>query len=123
MDDVIQVDLRIETMITNQNSNVGYVHENTSFPGVMSQSLDCYSSMNCSGLHRYISIVVIALSAFALLSNMMLVGAMVTWERNKTCKMFWFLWHMCLANALMAFSFVYYHGRRLAVCPLHFHYM
>ena len=71
----------------------------------------------CDEYHFLISRVVVAVAVLAVLANTALACSMAKLKENKTCRMFWFLWHLSIADTLLAIPFLIYHCRRLLSCP------
>ena len=79
--------------------------------------LNMTADANCDEYHLFISRVVAAISMLAVLGNTALACSMAKLKENKTCRMFWFLWHLSIADTLLAIPFGIYHCRRLISCP------
>jgi len=75
------------------------------------------TAVQCDNFHMSVSGTILSLALVSFLVNLLLVLAMNNWNLKKTCKMFLFLWHLTIADALLALAFVYYHIRVLSLCP------
>nr|XP_002120969.1 melanocyte-stimulating hormone receptor [Ciona intestinalis] len=80
----------------------------------------CLLTVSCEHDDLSISAVIVAFAVLALLENCALAAAILTWKLGHACKMFWFLWHLSVADGMLAVTFVFFHTMVILSCPNHF---
>lgn len=80
----------------------------------------CAEEFSCRQEDLAISTVILLFSLVAFLENTALAFATHKWQLGKTCKMFAFLWHLSVVDAMVALTFSYFHIRILTSCPVSF---
>ena len=104
-------------MVLNATENVVFNMSSINASNIQSDNSTAAIDDNCDEYHLFISRVIAVVSILAVVGNTILAISIAKLKENKNCRMFWFLWHLSIADALLAIPFVVYHCRRLISCP------